>query len=206
MSCAFVSISPSAAATPPPPLPFDSVTETLRTKPVTQLLMGKFVISLEVTGLPEVRRTIGIGSIGFEGDGADAASWLCYTLDDSLPHERLWIISNAEMGGPGQQVDGVRAQLANKAEATNDCPSLPKQFHPISFNHAVWLGTSAGSMRSIFGSPSKVIGQWQQYYYSGKTRGDGRCAPDGYDVLNGVAVKIERGLITDIHASQTTSC
>jgi len=204
-ACAFLSISVSAA-TPPPPLPFDSVTETLKSKPVTRLLMGQFVISLEVTGLPSVEEVIGVGSMSYRGDGAAAASWLCYTLDDSVPHGRVWIISNAEMGGPERLVDGIRAQLVGRVGATTDCPSLPKRFQPIAFDHAIWLGTTETSIHSLFGAASKIIGNWQQYYYLGKTRDDGKCAPDGYDVLNGFAIKIERGVITDIDAGQVTSC
>jgi hypothetical protein len=168
--------------------------------------MGRFAVFLETTELPKVQTAIGIGSMSFHGDGADAASWLCYTLDSSVPHQRLWIISNAEMGGPERLVDGVRAQIAEGAEATTDCPSLPKQFQPVSFDHEVWLGRSETSMHSTFGSPSKVIGHWQQYYYRGTTRGDGKCAPDGYDVINGFAIRIEREVVTDIDAGQVTSC
>jgi hypothetical protein len=205
-SCALLNMSSASAATPPPPLPFDSVTETLKSKPITRLLLGRFVISLEVTSLPSVQNAIGIGSMSYRGDGAAAESWLCYTLNESVPHGRLWIISNAEMGGPEMLVDGIRAQLGDGVGATADCPSLPKRFQPITFDHAIWLGTRKASIRSLFGSASKVIGNWQQYYYLGKTRDDGKCAPDGYDVLNGFAINIEGGIITDINAGQVTSC
>jgi hypothetical protein len=204
-ACSALSI-PSYAVTPPPPLPFDSIDETLNAKPVTRLVMGRFVISLEVTALAGVQKTIGVGSMEYQGDGADAASWLCYTLDSSAPRQRLWIVSNAEMGGPERLVDGVRAQYGDRIDASSDCPSLPKRFQPVSLNRGLWLGKVETSIRAKFGSPSKTIGNWEQFYYLGKTRGDGKCAPDGYDVTNGFSVKIEGGVVNDVQASQVTSC
>jgi hypothetical protein len=187
-------------------LPFDSVIETLHAKPITQLIMGGFVISLEVTGLTKVQETIGIGSVEYQGDGAEAASWLCYTLDSSAPRQRLWIVSNAEMGGPKRLVDGVRGQYGDRIDASPDCPSLPKKFWPVSLNGELWLGRAETSIRSKFGAPSKTIENWEQFYYSGKTRGDGKCAPDGYDVINGFSIKIEGGVVRDVEATQVTSC
>jgi hypothetical protein len=204
-ACSAFSI-PMYAVTPLPPSPFDSVDETLHSKPVTQRVMGRFVVSLEITGLTKVQKTIGIGSVEYQGDGADAASWLCYTLDSSAPRQRLWIISNAEMGGPERLVDGVRAQYGDRIDASPDCPSLPKRFQPVSLSRELWLGTVETSIRSKFGSPSKTIGNWEQFYYLGKTRGDGKCAPDGYDVINGFSVKIEEGVVKDVEATQVTSC
>jgi len=198
--------APVSAATPPPHLPFDSVTPTLRSEPVTRLILGKFVVSLEITGLPKVRQVIGISSIEYQGDGAEATSWLCYTLDDSMPHQRLWIMSNAEMGGRESLVDGISAQIVDGTSATPDCPSLPRQFQPVSFDHEIWLHKSSESARSLFGSPSMVVGQWQDYSYAGKTQGDGKCAPDGYDVLNGLSIKFDHGIATGLNASQVTSC
>ena len=195
-----------SAATPPPSPPFDSVAPTLRAKPIAHLLMGQFVIFLEVTGLRNVRNIIGVGPMSFKGDGAEATSWVCYTLDSSLPHQRLWIMSNAEMGGSERLVDGVTARFEDRAAATPECPSLPKRFQPVSFDHGVWLGETQSSIRLAFGSPSKVVGQWREYYYSGKTRDDGKCTPDGYDVVSGFAIKVEHDRITQINASQVTSC
>lgn len=194
------------AATPPPSLPFDSITPSLRAKPITHLLMGRFIIPFELIGLANVQNAIGIGSMGYHGDGARAAFWLCYTLDSSLPHQRLWVMSYHEMGGPEQLVDRVTVRIADRAEATPDCPSLPKRFQPISFDHEFWLGKSESSMRATFGQPSKAIGEWREYYYVGKARDDGKCTLDGYDVTNGLTIKIEHGRVTEIDASQVTSC
>jgi hypothetical protein len=196
----------SSTAIQPPPFPIDSITPTLRSKPVTRLLMGQFAVSLETTSLPNVQKTVGVGSVSFFGDGAEATSWLCYTLDNSVPHQRLWIMSNAEMGGPQKLVDGIVVQLAAGADSTSDCPSLPTRFQPLVFDHAILLGIREESVRSIFGSPSKILGHWEDYSYAGRTRSDGKCAPDGYDVSTGLTIKIENGLVIEIHVGQTTSC
>ena len=159
----FVLGSSLLAATSPPPFPFDSINPTLDSKPVTRLLMGRFVVSLEISSLPKVEEVIGLGSLSYRGDGAEATAWLCYTLDESLPHQRLWIMSNAEMGGPERLVDGIAAEVSGGGPATPDCPSLPKRFLPLSFDHAIWLDTKESSVRSTLGSPSKVGGKCSGY-------------------------------------------
>jgi hypothetical protein len=122
------------------------------------------------------------------------------------PRQRLWFLSNSEMGGPEQFVDGIATQLADGITSSPDCPPLPQKFRPIAFDHAIWLGQDEKSVRSIFGSPSKISLQWEDYSYAGKTRGDGKCAPDGYDVLTNLTIKNASGRITEIHIGQSTSC
>lgn len=188
----------------PPPFPFESVFPTLSTRPVTSLRMGSFTVLLEVTSLPEVLATIGAGHIGFHGDAAAADSWICYTLDDAEPKKRLWIVSNAEMGGPEQYVGEIVAQVKPSAKATLECPTLPEAFQPLSFDHSIWLSESEHSVRSALGAASKAISPWLEYSYAGKTPGS--CSPDGFDVTNALVMRLEHERIVEIFASQVTSC
>jgi len=127
---------------------------------------------------------------------------------DRRDHQQGWQIhlAHQEICPKNRSHLSVRGQYGDRIDASPDCPSLPKKFWPVSLNGELWLGRAETSIRSKFGAPSKTIENWEQFYYSGKTRGDGKCAPDGYDVINGFSIKIEGGVVRDVEATQVTSC
>ena len=80
----------AAATTAPPPWPAQKdAPVTLAADPVRPLLMGALRITLDGSTLADIRTAVGIGVSQRQGKGTDALDWLCYTVSDSVPMQRL---------------------------------------------------------------------------------------------------------------------
>ncbi len=193
----------AANAMPPPTYPLgDSISWPQRSedRPATHLMMGSFEVQFEKTTLGQVIRAAGSGEIEHQGDAAESIYWLCYTA----PDERVWIISDGEMGGREHTVGKIVAQELGGAHATKDCPSLSSKLLPLHLDKSIWLGTTAEAATRDLGRPSHVEGSWQSYNYAGKV--PGACSPKGFDLLNWLGLKIVRGRVVELQAGQVTSC
>jgi hypothetical protein len=62
-------------------------------------MLDQYRIRFEETGLRDVMPRAG-GYIQHQGDAGENIYWLCYTIADGKPAQRLWIIASGEMGGP----------------------------------------------------------------------------------------------------------
>lgn len=196
----FVTVGYVYAAESPPRTPSSSINwPTLSSsKPTTGFKMGDFGIIYEETSLGEIKSKIGSGRIDHEGDAAESTYWLCYTVQQ----ERIWIMSG-EMGGSKHDVLNV-AVKSGEFKASTDCPELPVQFQPISFDHGLRVGETEYSVVKALGSPSHREGKWMSYNYTGKE--DQFCKPWGADVTNWALFEVENGHVISIRAGQVTSC
>jgi hypothetical protein len=190
------------AETLPPTPPFDAMTwtATLERKPSTTLQMGKLRVQLEQTTLDEVRRAASVGTIAHRGDAGDSVYWLCYT--DS-GRQRIWIMSDGEMGGAGHYVTGVSAEAVPDARATAACPALPRHLQPLSLANHIWLGASEEDAAMHIGAPSFQSGTWRSYDFAGKVAGS---CPGGVDLTASLVLHVQNGRATFLRITQTTSC
>ena len=144
-----------APVSAPPPWPAlkDSPT-TLAADPVRPLMMGSLRVTLDAITLADVRQQIGVGTAQRQGKGTDALDWLCYTVSDATPAQRLWLTSSELSRG---RIDAVvAAELAAGAAASPECPELPPRFKPVRFDDGLWLGTPSTELRKSLGIPSKT--------------------------------------------------
>lgn len=194
-------VVPALAAAPPPPSPLPAVTWVARSKtePATRLDMGAFEVRFEQTTLASVRGAAGRGLLAFRGDAGDSMAWLCYTL----PQQRVWVMSG-EMGGAAQTVTSVVLQTLRAAPASDACPMLPERMRPVTLSGTVRLGMSVASALQQLGQPSHKQGAWLSFDFQAKVRGN--CAPDGFDRMNWLLLKVAHGRVVAIRAGQVTSC
>jgi hypothetical protein len=195
-------------ATPPPDDPrYDAITwpMSMRAAPAPAITLGNFRIVFEVTTLGEVKAKIGSGTVSHRGDAARSEYWLCYTAVSPHRNERLWVISNAEMGGPSNAITHIEAISLLAPEASDDCPRLPSQLMPIALDSKLWLGSTAGMLTDILGSPSHEAPPWRSYNFWTKVSSDGQCE-GGYDLLNALDVALRNDVVVTISAGQVTSC
>jgi len=139
---------------PPPAWPAakDSPT-TLAADPVRPLLLGSLKVSLDGSSLASVREAIGTGVAQRQGKGTDSLDWLCYTIADVAPMQRLWLTSSELARG---RIDAVVAvDLPSGTAATPQCPDLPPKFKPVRFDDGLWLGGMSADLRKSLGISAK---------------------------------------------------
>jgi hypothetical protein len=143
----------SLMAPPAWPAPKDSPV-TLAVDPVRPLLMGTLRVTLDGSTLAQTRDAIGAGVLQRQGKGTDSLDWLCYTLSDAAPIQRLWLTSSELSRG---RIDAVVAadQPASPA-ASPQCPDLPAKFKPVRFDDGLWLGAMSTELRKALGIPAKT--------------------------------------------------
>jgi hypothetical protein len=145
-----------AAESPgPPPWPVMKESPTpLAVDPVRPLLMGSLRVTLDGSMLADTRQAIGAGMSQRQGQGTDALDWLCYTLSDAVPAQRLWLTSSELSRG---RIDAVVAtDLPSGASLSPQCPELPPRFKPVRFDDGLWLGAMSNELRRALGIPAKV--------------------------------------------------
>jgi hypothetical protein len=126
---------------------------TLVADPVHPLLMGSLRITLDGATLTDTRNAIGAGVSQRQGKGTDGLDWLCYTLSDTAPMQRLWLTSSELSRG---RIDAVvAADLPAGATPLPQCPELPARFKPVRFDDGLWLGGVSGELRKALGIPAK---------------------------------------------------
>jgi hypothetical protein len=149
---------PRAAETAPAPPPWPALKDApvaLAADPVRPLLMGALRVTLDGSTLAGTRLAIGAGASQRQGSGTDALDWLCYTLSDAAPAQRLWLTSSELSRG---RIDAVvAADLPVGAPATALCPELPARFKPVRFDDGLWLGGLGNDLRRALGIPVKAV-------------------------------------------------
>ena len=209
--CSLNSSAAVAAAVPPPRVPGvlgSKVSHHVRKKPSVGLHMGALKVIFEETTMDELLQEVGGGVMHRQGDAGEAIAWLCYTIHPFK--ERVWIIANAEMGGPEHRITDISASYTTSAP-TPDCPELPNRLMPLSLDHAIWLGKASDDANRVFAvNTPQVTGDWDTFEFEGHTPADSHdtsmCASAGYDVENWLVLKQRDGRIVELHAGQTTSC
>jgi len=135
---------------PPPawPVAKDSPV-TLAADPVRPLLMGVLRVLLDGSTLADTRNAIGAGTAQRQGKGTDALDWLCYTVSDAAPVQRVWLTSSELSRG---RIDAVVAtELPPGAPPSPQCPDLPARFKPVRFDDGLWLGSPSPELRKSLG-------------------------------------------------------
>lgn len=184
----------NASHVSPPRWPVDQALEnTAQNAPGWPLRIGELSVVWNTTSLHDVMTAIGSGEIDTQGDAAESLSWLCYTLSDTTPAQRLWLTSS-EMGG-GAVIDGFAA-LETQAPAEPLCPRLPRRFLPVRLANGLWLGAAAAQVRKVLGE-EKVPGQLQLYVHT-QDSGDQL-------VRAMMAVATKHARLTAMHLNYSTS-
>ena len=125
----------------------------LATDPVRPLMLGSLKVTLDASPLADVRQAIGAGVPQRQGKGTDSLDWLCYTVADAAPMQRLWLTSSELARG---RVDAVvAADLPAGTAATPQCPDLPAKFKPVRFDDGLWLGNVSAELRKALGISPK---------------------------------------------------
>ena len=141
---------------PPPAWP--AIKESpvvLAADPVRPLLLGTLKVTLDGSSLVDVRQTIGAGVSQRQGKGTDSLDWLCYTVSDAAPMQRLWLTSSELSRG---RIDAVvAADLPAGAAPSTQCPDLPPKFKPVRFDDGLWLGGLSAELRKTLGIPNKPV-------------------------------------------------
>jgi hypothetical protein len=196
----------SFAQTPPPVSPFEAITwkATRNDAPSSGLRMGMFFVRFEKTTLDDVRRAASVGDIAHRGDAGDSAYWLCYTSVGNAEVERIWVISQGEMGGPEHYVTDVSAEVSTNGRATADCPALPNNLEPLSLDRQIWLGISARTAARKLGASSFRKGAWRSYDFQGRV--PGKCEGGGVDLSASLLLHFQNGRVNALEAGQATSC
>jgi hypothetical protein len=162
---------------------------------------------LEKTTIYDVQKAARVGDVVHNhADAGNGMRWLCYTNVWTTPAERIWFTSHMEMGGPQANLMGVTAELLPAGVATADRPALPKALTPLRLDNGLWLNDPESSIGTAVGTSSPSDEEWQQFGYAGKLRESGACVPDGFDVLNGLAVRVRAGRVSFIVIYHVTSC
>jgi hypothetical protein len=194
------------AETPPPATPLDAMTwkATLKHKPSTTLRMGTLRIRLEQTTLDDVRRVASAGKIAHRGDAGDSIYWLCYTNATRNQAQRIWIVSDGEMGGSAHYVTEISAETTSNEHATTDCPALPKRLSAVSLANDLWLGASEWQATMRLEAPSYQNGAWRSFDFAGKVAGD--CPGGALDLTASLMLHFQNGRVNSLRVSQITSC
>jgi len=140
---------------PPPAWPaLKDSPVTLAADPVRPLMMGALRVVLDGSTLADTRAAIGAGVPQRQGKGTDSLDWLCYTVPDAVPAQRLWLTSSELSRG---RIDAVvAAELPAGAASSPPCPDLPPRFRPVRFDDGLWLGTPGAELRKSLGIPAKT--------------------------------------------------
>jgi hypothetical protein len=126
---------------------------TLAADPVRPLVLGALRVTLDGSTLAGTREAIGAGVLQHQGQGTDALDWLCYSVPDSVPKQRLWLTSSELSRG---RIDAVVAvDLPEGAAPAPQCPDLPARFKPVRFDDGLWLGGMSAELRKARGIPVK---------------------------------------------------
>ncbi len=113
----------------------------LRDVPVDNIKLGKVKIDLQHTRLQDVKKVLG-GTIQSQGEGGDAAHWLCYATGDA----NVWLISNAQGGNEFIMIVAVQA-----GKPASDCEEAPAKFTLPEFGIPT-IGASTDDLKQTFGA------------------------------------------------------
>ena len=191
----------AAQVRPPVASEIISVPSTMSEDLVQEINIGKFKAKFEETTLGEILEVIGHGIIDHFGDASESNYWLCYTL----PKQRIWLISNGEMGGSNHTLTQVSAVTLNGNVGENpSCPSLQTSFQPIEFDFG-WLGSDQKTIVKYLGEPSGATENSLTFFYSGKQPGFYRGEVVDWDITSYIEISFENNKAKSIRASHITS-
>ncbi len=192
LACAGAPASAQAIAPPPWPATHGDP-PALAADPVHPLKLGPLRVTLYASTLADVQRAVGAGALTRHGKGTEALDWLCYTLVDAEPAQRIWFTSS-ELAG-GNKIDGVTAiELAAGERAQASCPELPAKFRPVRFDDGLWLGALSPEQRRAMAIPAQGNATWGGLY---------RGTIGALDVLGTISVEVRRSRAIVIHAAHT---
>ena len=140
---------------PPPAWPaIKDSPVALAADPVRPLLLGALRVTLDGSSLADIRQAIGAGVSQRQGKGTDSLDWLCYTVSDAAPMQRLWLTSSELARG---RIDAVVATdlPAGAARRRRNVPTCPPKFKPVRFDDGLWLGGVSPELRKALGIPAK---------------------------------------------------
>lgn len=218
---AFVLLSVGAsAADPPPEAPTAERAIAHMGSPIGGARMGAWHLTFENSTLADVLQRAA-EPIKHRADAGESLYWVCYTIqspaaDQSPAAERVWILSDGEMGGPEHRVTGIIAKRLTAARSVPGCPALPPALLPIALDNGVWLGSTLEEAAAAVGGaaalagragadgPSQANPSWHTFRYAGKLP-SASCS-GGFDVTNEVSLQSEDGRVSALQAGQVTSC
>jgi hypothetical protein len=166
LSALLLAVATAASAdtvVPPPAWPaVQDSPVALAADPVRPLMLGALRVTLDGSTLADVRQAIGAGVSQRQGKGTDSLDWLCYTVSDATPMQRLWLTSSELSRG---RIDAVvAADLPAGVAATPQCPDLPPRFKPVRFDDGLWLGGLSAELRKALGVPSRPGASFSSLY------------------------------------------
>lgn len=177
------------------------VPATLKSDPIRVFQMGTFKAIFEETTLSAIMGALGKGSIQLSRATGESQYWLCY----SLPHQRIWLISNGEMGGPDHtltQVQAVSTKTLSQEDAA--CPQIPTSFQPISMNFG-WLETSKEQLLASLGPASGRKDSRLMFFYKGKEPGMYEGKKVEWDIIAYIEAIIVDNKVSSLYISHVTT-
>jgi hypothetical protein len=178
---------------------------TLRSQPAVGLRMGKLFVRFERTTLAELIAAARVGAIERSAEGHASSYFVCLTEASALRPYRVWIMSDAEMGGPDRAVTEVVAESGYALAATGSCPQIPSELRPVSLDRGLWLGSTAAQLRAKLGVNSGRRGEWLTFNYLGKVPGKYGGSVVNFDVTNTVEARLRDGRVDGIAATRMTT-
>ena len=162
--------------------------------PVRPLLMGSLRVTLDAAMLAATGQAIGVGSPQRQGKGTDALDWLCYTVSDAVPAQRLWLTSSELSRG---RIDAVvAADLPAGAAATAQCPDLPARFKPVRFDDGLWLGGMSNELRKALGIPARFAGPLFSSLFQGQA--------GSLQMLSATVIQFRAGRAVTLHVAHSS--
>jgi hypothetical protein len=188
-------------------------------KPAIGFRLGAFHGVLERTTLLEVAGKLG-GQIYERGTQADHTYLLCYSTRSPHATERVWLSSDAEMGGANHRINQVALEFFPPQRATTPgCPDAPSQFRDFRIGENLRLLMTPAQVINTMGSPSGAVrdfrgsgGMIGYAYEKPVDDGDDALAPRvselrnrGFSIYNDLVIRAAGGRVNGIRASRVTS-
>ena len=185
-----------AADTVVPPPAWPSIQDSpvnVAADPVRPLLMGALRITLDGVTLADTRQAVGAGVLQHQGQGTDALDWLCYTVSDAAPMQRVWLTSSELSRG---RIDAVvAADLPAGTAASPQCPDLPPKFKPVRFDDGLWLGGMTAELRKVLGIPAKPGASFSSLFQS---------QVGNLQMVSSTVIEFRAGRAVSLHVAHST--
>lgn len=179
---------------PPPAWP--SIKDSpvaLAADPVRPLLLGTLRVTLDGSSLADIRQAIGAGVSQRQGKGTDSLDWLCYTVSDTAPMQRLWLTSSELARG---RIDAVVAiELPAGSSPTAQCPDLPSRFRPVRFDDGLWVGGVSADLRKALGIPLKPTPTFSSLF---------QAQSGNLQMVSSTVIEFRGGRAVSLHVAHST--